>query len=89
MLHQHGPQGWLGEPRQGGRFARAAMACRPVARRWVVAVTAVRASNSAREREAEPGHGGAPRGGVGGAKPQHARPDQVAQPPAEGGRMDR
>ena len=39
--------------------------------------------------EAEFGRGGPARGGVQVAQPPHARPDQVAEPPAEGGGVHR
>ena len=45
MLHQHRTQGWLGNPDKPGGL-RVPRCLRPVARRWVVAVTAVRASTA-------------------------------------------
>ena len=44
--------------------------------------------DSARQGEAEPGDRGAARGAVGGLEPVHAGSDQVAQPSAEGGRVN-
>ena len=83
MVHEHGSQGWAGMADHPGcpRVPR----CLPPCDAQVTGGTQRRAGqHSAREREAEPGHRRAPRGGVGGAQPQDARPDQMAQPPAEG-----
>ena len=88
MVHEHCPQGWLGMADQPGCLC--VPRCLPSCNAQVDGGTQRRAGqHSPREREAEPGHGGPARGGVGGTQPQHARPDQVAQPPAEGGGMDR
>ena len=81
MLHQHGPQGRLGAPDQP-RGLRVAQRLPPggaqVGRRGERGAS----RHGARQGQAQPGNGGTARCAVGGAKPQHASPDQVTQPPA-------
>jgi hypothetical protein len=88
MFHQHGPEGGLGmadQPRGLRVLQRLAPGGAQVSQRGERGA----GRDSARQGEAEPGHGGTARRSVGGTEPQHAGSDEVAQPPADGGGMYR
>ena len=87
MFHQHGPQGRGGAPDQP-RGLRVPQRLPPGGAEMGHRSERGPGGDSARQGEAEPGDGGAARGAVGGLEPVHAGSDQVAQPPAEGGRMN-
>ena len=89
VLHEHGAQGRLGAADEPRGLARAVSACCPAARRWVIAVSTVRAATAPARVRPEPGDGGTARRAVGLAQPQHAGSDQVAEPATEGSCVDR
>ena len=88
MFDQHGPQGWLGMADQP-RGLRVPQRLPPGGAKVSQRGERGAGRDGAGQGEAEPGHGGAARSSVGGAKPQHAGADEVTQPPAEGGGMNR
>jgi hypothetical protein len=88
MLHQDGPQDRLGMADQPSGL-RVPQGLPPGGAEVSHRGERGPGRDSARQREAKRGDRGAARGAIGGAKPQHAGPDEVTQPPAERGRMDR
>ncbi len=88
MVHQHGPQGRLGTPGEPGGL-RVPRCLPPGGAKVSDGDERGAGQHSAGEDEAEPGHGRASGGGVLGAEPQHAGPDQVTEPAAQRGGVDR
>ena len=86
MLDEHGPQGRLGLPGQP-RGLRVPQRLPPGGAEMRRRGQRGPGGDGARQGQAEPGDRGAARGAVGGAQPVHAGADQLAQPPAEGGRV--
>ena len=74
MFYQQGPQGRLGTAGQPGGL-RVPQRLPPDGAQVSHRGDRGAGHHRAGEGEAEPGYGGAARGGVGGPEPQHARPD--------------